>query len=141
RNQNFSLRGNETLCHHLAVTTPSEGAVLPGDFLLNGVVLRTLMPTYMENISIPLGGNHACARPFVLKQGVRRDGGPMIDLLNIGQLDSIAFTEISNARNNANRRVCRCGGDLVNQHLVRVGVSVDDISKGPTDVHPDELHC
>src|SRR5262245_377361 len=113
RNQHCSLRGNETFCHNLAVTAPRQGAVLPRDFLLDGIVLRALVTTNMEDITIPLGGNHADPRSFVLEQGVSRDSGPVIDLMNIAWLDPMALAELSDAGNNANRRVCRCGGDFV----------------------------
>ena len=113
---------------------------MPGDFLLNGIVLGALVTTDMEDITIPLGGDHTGSRTFVLEQGVGRDGGPVINLLNVGELDPVACAEVGDAGNDANRRVRWCCGDLVDQHLMRFGVGVDHISKGPTDVYPNQLH-
>jgi hypothetical protein len=91
------------------MTAPSEGTVLPRDLLLNGIMVRALVPTNMENIPIPLGGNYTSSRPFILEQGVSCDGGPVIDLMNIGWLDPVAFTKVRDAGDNANRRICRRG--------------------------------
>src|SRR5712691_9609943 len=94
RHQHFSLRGNETLGHDLALPAPSQGAVLPGDFLLNGIVLGTLVTTNMEDVTIPFGCNHTNSRTFILQQGVGCDGGTVIDPLNIGEINPNAFTEV-----------------------------------------------
>ena len=64
------------------------------------------MPSDMEDVTIPFGGYYSNSGPSILELRVGRYRGSVIYLLNVGEIDFVALTEIGDAGNNANRRVC-----------------------------------
>ena len=79
RNQNLAVRRNKPLRNTLAIAAADQRAVLPGNLLLNGVVMGPLVATDMENIAVALGGHHAGGRAFIFQQSIGGDRGPVVD--------------------------------------------------------------
>ena len=105
RNQDLAMRRNESLRNTLAMAAADQGAVLPGNLLLNGVVMGPLVAPDVENIAVALGGNHTRGRAFILQQGVGRDRGTVVDQSNTVERDGLVAAQLGDRAHDPQRRI------------------------------------
>ena len=76
---------------HRVHQPPDQRPSLPGNVLLNGVVLGSLVTTNVENIPVAFCGDQSSLGAFVFKQRIRSDRRAMVDVLNVGWGDSVGL--------------------------------------------------
>ncbi len=141
RRQDRPQGGHEPLTHGFAIAPLDQHAVLPGDFLLNGIMLRALMPADVHDIPVPGTGDHAGDSAVLLQDGVGRDGRAMQHMIDLAPINPMGDTNIDNPFEHALRGIVRCGRHLVNMRLLAGRVREHHIGERATDVDANELHC
>ena len=120
----------------LPVAPPDEGAVLPRDFLMDRVVLRTLMARDVEDVAVAERRDQPHARAVVLQERVGRDRRPVEERVDGSRIAvRAAHPRDQSLGGIGNRR-----GHLADPDLPGLGIGDDHVRERPADVDAGELH-
>ena len=75
RLEDLALGRSQPFANRLAMPSFHQRAVLPGDVLHDGVMLRPLVTADMQDVAIAAGRDHAGDGTVVFEDGVGGDGG------------------------------------------------------------------
>ncbi len=117
-----------------------QHAVLPGNLLRDGVVLGSLVATDVDDVAVAPGGDHPGGRTSALEHRVGGDGGPVQDVIDGWARDAVRPAQSLDSLQHADRRVLGGRRQLVDAGRAGVGVGVDHVREGTTDVDADQLH-
>ena len=81
--EDVAMRRDAVLADDFAMPTLHQYAVLPGDLLLDRVILRLLMQADVDDVAIALGGHHADDRAIVLQHGIGGIGRAVQDMIDV----------------------------------------------------------
>ncbi len=123
-----------------AIAPFHQRACLPGNILHDGVVLRALVATNVDDVAIALGGDHAGASTVVSEQGIGGDRGAVEHVLNVAVVGLGHGTQSLDALHHANGRIVNGGGNFVNPGLLLGHIGQDQVGKGAANVYADESH-
>ena len=134
------MRRNESLRHALAIAAAYQGTILPGNLLLDGVVLRPLVATDVENVAVALGGNHAGSRALIFQQGIGRDRGAVVDQGNAIERNGLVAAQLGNRAHDPNGRIVRGGWHFMDCQTISLGVCTNGVCERPAYVNSNESH-
>ena len=140
RNQYLAARRRQALGDREAMPAPDQRPILPGNFLADRIMLRTLVASDVDDIAIAGSRDHAGDRPVMLQHGIgadRRAVQHMVDRLT-RQVEACA--QLADPGDHAARRVVFCRRRLVDQGPAGFRVGKHDVREGAADIDADQVH-
>ena len=140
RHEHRAVAG-DPLGHGEPVAAADDRIGLPREILVVREVERLLVPRDVEDVAVPLGGQHPDPRARVLDHDVRRDRRPVEHLVERGRVRARLLGELPDALDRPLRGVVGRRRQLVHADRARLVVDVDQVGERAADVDPDALHA
>jgi hypothetical protein len=140
RREDRAGRWQQPLRHGAAELALDQRPRLPGDVLLDRVVVGALVAADVDDVAEALGGDHPRLRALVLEDRVGRDRGAVHHQVDFGGADAAGGAEVADAAGDRRGDVL-AAADLHHLDPVGVVVEVDEVGEGAADVDPDRLHA
>jgi hypothetical protein len=140
RSQYLAARWRQALGDREAMPALDQRPILPGNFLPDRIMLRTLVASDVDDIAIAGSRNHASDRPVIFQHGIgadRRAVQHMVDRLT-RQVEACA--QGADPGDHAARRVVLCRRRLVDQGPAGFRVGKNDVREGAADIDADQVH-
>ena len=122
------------------VASPNDRVALPGEILVVREVERLLVARDVEDVSVALRRDHPDRRPGVLDHDVRRDRRPVEHLVELRRVDARLRGQLADAPDRPERRILRCGRELVHPDHPGLVIDIDQVGERAPDVDTHTFH-
>ena len=130
----------DPLGHRQPVAAPHDRVPLPRQVLVVREVQRLLVPCDVEDVAVALRRDQPDRRTAVLDHDVRRDRGPVEDLVERGRRLARLLRELADPLDRALRGIVGRRRQLVDEDGAGGVVDVDEVREGAADVDSEALH-
>ena len=124
----------------LAVAALDQRTALPGQFLHDRIVLDALVAGDVDDVAEALIGDETGLCALVFEHRIRGGRRAVEDIIDVGDIDAVFGAKLQNASHHALRGIVRRRGDLVDCHLARFHVAVNEVREGAPHVDAYRFH-